>query len=183
MNSYADDMVVEINDNSMKALNDMATEQDKLEDDVRQQEASLKLTKKSLYNVKQKSLPELMKSLGMADFTTTSGLRIKLTEEMSASLKGKYKEPALDWLEKSGNGSIIQNDIVAAFKKGDEDKAQALVDELANRGFVVSYDQNIHTGTFKSLIKELLENGEEVPIEELGIITWEQTNVTRVTPA
>jgi len=140
-----------------------------LEDDV-------KRAKKEYIQLSQIDLPEAMQEVGMQSFTLSDGSSISVKDQMRASLPKKNKAEVANWLKEHGAGSLIKDTVVVEFQKGDNSRAEELVDLLIDNGFSNFYeDININTGSLKALAKERLAQGEDVPLELMGIFMYQES--------
>jgi hypothetical protein len=148
-----------------------------LEREVQAQEDALKVTKEKLRGVQEKDLPEAMASAGMKEFKLLNGAKVSIKEDISASLSGEKKTAAIAWLTEHGYQDIVSCDVTVGFRKGEEERARTVARDLVDKGFVPKLDQNVNTATLKSLIRELMEQGIEVPLETLGAYQWKKAIV------
>lgn len=139
------------------------------ESEVADLEERLKAAKNRLKAVQEGALPEAMKAVGMTEFKTINGHSISVTETLYASIAAKNKAKAAQWLVNNNLAALVKEDLVVSFDKGQHDDVIALVDSLQKMGeYNISTSENINTGSVKSAIKELLEEGVDVPLELFG---------------
>lgn len=158
-------------DNSMQRLVSMAKEVIETERLVESLEENLSDLKKRLNKMKTVELPDQMAECGLSDFTTDTGFRITIDDFVAGSLpKDEMKrEAALRWLEENGASSLIKTEVSLQFGKSEHNRALSLVSELADKGYDVSSKMGIHPQTLIAHIKDRLRNGDEVPLETLGL--------------
>lgn len=83
------------------------------------------------------------------------------------------REAGFSWLEEAGHGDVIAVNVSVAFRRGEIEQAREL-QELIRTQFAgansheVSLSMGVPWGTLTALVKELIESGEEVPLEKLG---------------
>jgi len=174
MADYEDDMVP--GDNAVRNLAALAKLQVEHEESVARLGAELKAAKKVLASISQKELPEAMAATGMKEFTLDDGTKITVKAGMNVSLTGKYKLPAIDWLKAVGSDAIIESMVVIDCANVADAKTLAyeLTEELGREAGV---SESINTARFKAVVRERLADGENVPIEDLGVHTWAESNV------
>ena len=85
------------------------------------------------------------------------------------SLTGKHKQPAIDWLRQEGHDAVISRDFTAQFGRGEDQQADRLAKLLRQRKVAFKEAENVNTGTFKAIIKEMVEGGRRVPLVKLGV--------------
>lgn len=144
-----------------------------LQEAVDRIEAELAEAKQSLAEVQEQRGPELMSELRTKDFTTSSGIRVVVEEKLEHSLgrnDSARKARALQIMRNLKQGGAIRNVVIAEFSMGEDDKANALLTELKERGLMVTRDEMIHPSTLKSILMQLLRSGVQVPelVETFG---------------
>jgi hypothetical protein len=72
------------------------------------------------------------------------------------------------WLLDHEQSALVKEDVTIPFDKGDHDSMVALVNNLRDGGYSVEVSETINTGSVKSMIKEMLENGTDVPLDLFG---------------
>jgi hypothetical protein len=159
------------NDDSMQRLVSMAREVIETERLVEELEENLSDLKKRLNKMKTVDLPDQMAECGLSEFKTDTGFRISIEDFVSGSLPKdeRKRDAALKWLESNGAESLIKTEIALQFGKSEHNRALALVADLADKGYDVSSKMGIHPQTLIAHIKERLRNGDEVPLETLGL--------------
>lgn len=134
-------------------------------------ESELKTAQAALRITQEEELPDLMEQLGLRDFTTESGLVIRVKTNVFGSLP---KDPekrveALGWLEAQGYERLIKDSFNLDFDKGDHERAEALRSLLETAGYRFSRKMDVHHSTLKAFVRELLRDGNEVPMDLLGV--------------
>lgn len=124
-------------------------------------------------------LPLAMQEAELTEFKMEDGTIITVAEELqppSMAAKSADREPMLKWLDANSLGDAIKNSITILFTKGDKNVPiiKAELDKLK-----VAYEDfaTIHPSTLKALLKELLEKGDELPMEDLNIKMFRQSKV------
>ena len=132
----------------------------------------LKKANERIKDLAERDIPELMDSLGMAEFRTTAGFKIKVTKTIRASIPEAQKDAAMAWLDDNGHGGLIKRSIVVAFDRGDIEKAKKLQEQLEKKFENVRSDTKVEPSTLRAFIGEQLEKGENIPLPLFG--AWEQ---------
>lgn len=127
--------------NSMTVLVELANQQHEIEEQIIQKEAELKQLKQQLAVVAEDHLPSLMEELDMDRFETKDGLVVDVKETIHAHISQANKAAAYTWLRDNGHGSLIK----------------------------VRTTEGVHHSTLKSLVNELVADGEDFPQEEFGV--------------
>lgn len=133
------------------------------EAEIERREAALKQAQNQFRYISETAIPELMKSLGLVRFETTSGAKIELGEVVSATITQANKPKAFEWLEKNGHGGMIKRMIVVLFNREQEDAANDLQNDLRPKYPGVTQEKNVHSSTLKAWVTRRLAAGEAIP--------------------
>lgn len=157
----------------------MAQELVTLEKQIKDLEQLLKQLSGRANELKIKSLPDKMAEVGLSEFKTPQGDRIKVEDFVSGSLPKdpEKRSKAIATIESMGGESIIRNELLLAFEKSQHNEAMALADDLRQRGFAAEVTSGIHPQTYLAFVREHLRNGDEVDAEALGIFVGRKTKV------
>ena len=113
------------------------------------------------------AVPDLMDQLGMEEFTTTSGIRIKVGTKIRASINSQNQADAFRWLRENNHEALIKRELKLRFGMGEDALAQEAIDKLD--GLPVQDKSSVHNSTLVSFVGEMLRNGKEVPEELFNI--------------
>jgi hypothetical protein len=182
MEDFSDFDIVAPNKEQLKSIEQLAQKAYQLMGLIDTHEAALKAHKAELAELTHKLLPDAMTAAGTASFITTTGVKISIKEIVSGSLPKdeSRRSEALRWLENNGGLSIIKGSIEAQFERG-EDNAQKRnqTAEILNKlGIDFVENESVHPQTLAAFAREKLKNGEEVPLETLGLWAGRQAKVT-----
>ncbi len=146
-----------------------------LEKRIETGEAFLKDLKAKRHDINTKTMPDALASLGTTVFKISEGpfegwgVEIKPFVAGSLPKEEDKREAALDWVREHQASDIIKSQLAVEFDRGEDefaDKVKALLDELG-----VEYEASvgIHAMTLIAFANERMKNGEEVPLETLGL--------------
>lgn len=168
---YADYVTPEPGDNAMAQLSALAQEQADAEAEVARLQEELAKAQQRLRDVSEFKLPELMEELGMDEFKTRSGLRVKVEEKLRGNLSKARKPRAVEWLDGHGGSALVKRLFTIKFDKGEEAWAKKFAADLKKRKKPVRCEitEDVNTNTFVAHCRRLLEEGEDVPLEDLGL--------------
>lgn len=155
--------------NSMSALASLAQQQAEIEHEMLEAERALKALKQRHSTIADELLPELMDELGIDKFETKDGLKIDVSEKIRASISKANQPAAFAWLEEHGHAGLIKAEIKVAFAKGDVETAAAVSNMLQIEGFDPEAKYGVHPQTLGAWVREMLEEGEDIPIDILGV--------------
>lgn len=175
-------------------LVELATEYDALTKTLEDCERIQAESKKRLEFISTRRMPDLMQELGYEDMRLQNGKRIimkhvvrasipslsaigKVKDPLEAAQKQKRREDALAWLRERGLGDLIKNEVSVLFPAGQEENALSLSDELDNQGYNVARDETVNTATLTAQVRDLLQRGEEVPMDILGVSSFDSCEI------
>ena len=166
---YEEDIAVVVTADDLKNISNLAHDVIEGEKTVDKIEDELKAAKAKLRAVQEGTLPEAMKAVGMTSFKTTDGHSIEVKETLYASIAKKNMEEAIAWLVDNELSALVKSDVTIPFDKGEQEKMQQFLEfleehQVQNR--IVT--ETVNTMSVKAAIKELLEDGVEVPLELFG---------------
>ena len=157
---------------SMQRMMRMAAEMIETESMIAGMEETLKDLKSRLTHLKTLELPDLMAENGCSTFThAETGMTIEVGEFVAGAL---VKDPvqrkaALDWLAANGAADSIKTEVSVEFGKNEHNMAKDLSAKLKQDGYFVNDVETIHHQTLLAFVREKMHNGEEVPLESLGL--------------
>jgi hypothetical protein len=152
---------------SLKDLVVAGLEQTHLEDLVSELEEQLKQAKDKLCLQSTMILPNMMAEVGLESFTLPGGRKISIENKVYAKLPADTYN-AFSWLREHGMDGVIKTQVVLDFGTGEDDKVHAAQDALMAMGLVPMVKSTIHHMTLKALVKEQLEKGTGIPLDDFG---------------
>ncbi len=156
---------------------DLQTKKDKLKKDTTANNIAMEKIRGG--KGQEGELPQAMQEAEIDEFKLNNGATISVDDviEMpSMAADSEKRDPMIKWLEGNGHGGMVKNVVTIYFDKGDTKIKD--VDELIKKlELTADTFAAVHSGALKALIKGLLEEGADVPMEELGISTYRQSKV------
>jgi predicted DNA-binding protein (UPF0251 family) len=131
-------------------------------------EAQLKEAKRVLRRIEELDIPTLMDEVGLEQVTMADGMKLSVKETLYASIAAKNKSKAAQWLIEHNQASLVKEDVVVPFDRGQLELVAALESTLNAQGYTYKVQESMNTASVKAAIKELLEQGIEVPLELFG---------------
>lgn len=157
---------------AMQRMMRMAAEMIETESMIDGMEETVKDLKSRLTYLKTSELPDLMAENGLTSFThSDTGQTVEVSDFVAGSL---VKDPAarktaLDWLAANGAAESIKTQVSVEFGKSEHNRAKDLAAKLQQDGYFVQDIETIHNQTLLAFVREKMQNGEEVPVESLGL--------------
>jgi hypothetical protein len=136
---------------------------------VERLEEELKKAKKVHTETAEQAIPNLMDSLGITEFSTTEGFKIKIKESVHASINKDNSQAALAWVEAHGYGRMIKNQFTVTYPTDQGEIAEALRKYLEENHANYKQKESIHPSTLKAWARELLEEGKDIPLELIAV--------------
>jgi hypothetical protein len=168
----------EISDEQAKSVADIAIRLKNKQKDVQTLEEALAKAKEDLKRLEEIDLPDAMDSIGMKDFTLSSGEKISVKDTIAASIKGENKEPAYLWLVNNGHGDLIKTEIKTQLGRGEFEKAQKICESLKQSfGIIAQATQSVHYQTLSAWAREQLEAGVNIPKDLLGVFIGRKATI------
>lgn len=164
----------------LSSLLNLAQELVDIEGQVKDLEQLLKKLSGRANELKTKTLPDKMAEVGLTEFKTPRGDRIKVEDYVAGSLPKEDPEKrarALAKVIEMGGEGIIENELSLRFERSQHNEAMALADDLRQKGFDVQVTSGIHYQRLLGFVREHLRNGDEVDAEALGIFVGRKTKV------
>lgn len=126
----------------------------------------------ALRQTREVDLPEAMRAAGIAAFALTDGTTIKVEDKLIGTML--TNADGLAWVEEHGGAALIKTTLELEMDRGDIADARALLAELrahrlANRFKKLDLKEFVHHSTIGSFARELVERGEDPPLEKLGV--------------
>ena len=165
-------------------VNTIASECVKLkqkEDEIAQLEEQLKNKKNEADYISSNVIPELLAEQGLSEIKLADGSKVSVKKEFRATVpKDDVKrEAALQWLRTNGLGDIIKNNVSVTFGKGEDDKAQRLLDLAAENGYEPQQKSDVSWNTLTALYRERVEAGLDMPSDCFSLWIKDKTKISR----
>lgn len=142
-----------------------------LETEISAAEDALKEKKKERDRIATVDLPEAMDDMDLETFALKDGTSVSVREEMFASLPKKRMDEIEEYLRSIGAQDLVRHEVGLTFGPGEDDVADGVLSILRERYSEHGpFDRvNVNTASVKALVREMLERGEDVPLELLGV--------------
>ena len=183
----------EVNDMMLKDSNDLldnieittiAAECVKLkqkEDEIAAIEEQLKTKKAEADDIGSRVIPELLAEQGLSEIKLADGSKVSVRKEFRATVPkdDMKREAALQWLRDQGLGDIIKNNVTVSFGKGEDDKAEQLLNLAAENGFEPQQKSDVAWNTLSALYQERVEAGLDMPSDSFSLWIKDKTKISR----
>lgn len=140
-------------------------------------EAELTKRKETVRQYAEVQIPELMASMGVAEITTSGGLKVKVRRSYSAAPLVENREAAYDWLEKNGHGGLVKRSIEVGFSVKEGEVAMELMGELQGRFENVKGGRKVEPASLRAWAKQQFETGVEFPRELFNARAFDKAEI------
>lgn len=154
---------------AIKQLSDLSDKLLDAERQVAEAEDALKKAQDHRRDIAERQIPELMDQMGLEEYKTNAGLKVKVKEIIRTSIPQKHKDKAFKWLEDNGHGGLIKRTLSVAFARDEQERAAAAQAELKKHFANVKQDMKVEPSTLRSFVSHQLAEGEEIPEDLFGV--------------
>ena len=152
-----------------------------LQDDIDRAEEHVDNLKKMADDISSRVIPELLAEQGLSSLKLADGSSVTVKREYRCTLPKEEarREAAYNWLRDNGLGDIIKNNVSVTFGRGEDNKAQQLLDLAASNGFNPQQKSDVAWNTLTALFQERVESGLDMPSEVFSTWIKDTTKITR----
>ena len=153
----------------------------KKEDEIADLEEQLKKKKEEADFISSNVIPELLAEQGLSEIKLSDGSKVSVKKEFRATVPkdDTKRENALQWLRDQGLGDIIKNNVSVSFGKGEDDKAEQLLNLAAENGFEPQQKSDVSWNTLTALYRERVEAGLDMPSDCFSLWIKDKTKISR----
>jgi F0F1-type ATP synthase delta subunit len=175
-----DAAALQVADNDLQGIAQMARRAKSLEKEIEDYEAELKQRKEQFRKLTEEAIPEALTGLGLKSFKMEDGSSIEVKAFYSASITEARRAEAFQWLRENGYDDIIKNTISVRFGRGEEALCAQAVATLREGGYPVEQAEKVEPMTLKAWVKEQVEKGREFPSELFGAYIGQKATIKSV---
>ena len=152
-----------------------------LQDDIERAEEHVNNLKKMADDISSRVIPELLAEQGLTSLKLADGSSVTVKREYRCTLpkEDERRQSAYNWLRENGLGDIIKNNVIVTFGRGEDDKAQRLLDLAASNGFEPNQKSDVAWNTLTALFQERVESGLDMPSDVFSTWIKDTTKITR----
>ena len=153
----------------------------KKEDEVAELEDKLKAKKEERDDISSRVIPELLQEQGLSEIKLADGSKVSVKKEFRATLPKDdlRREAAYQWLRDQNLGDIIKNNVTVSFGKGEDNKANQLVDLAVANGFTPQQKSDVAWNTLTALYEERVKAGLDMPSDVFHLWIKDKTKISR----
>jgi len=159
----------------IQQLSSYCLELQALEDDISSKEEELKKQKEKADKIASEIIPNMLAEQGLSSLKLADGSGVEVRKTYSCTVKKDSLQSAYQWLRDNGLGDIIKNEVFVTFGKGEDNKAEQLLDLAAQEGFEPQQKSKVEPMTLKALYRERIEAGLDMPSASFNLFVKDQT--------
>ena len=151
------------------------------EDMIKSAEKHLQDLKAKADDIGSRVIPELLAEQGLTSLKLADGSSVSVKKEYRCTLPkdDSKREQCYKWLRDNQLGDIIKNNVSVTFGRGEDDKAQQLLDLAAANGFEPQQKSDVAWATLTALFRERIESGLDMPSDVFSTWIKDKTKITR----
>ena len=174
-----DDQQQLIEKTDIQTLASFCRELQGIENDIDSLEQQLKAKKEAADKISSEVIPNLLAEQGLASLKLADGSGVEVKKTYSCTVKKDSVESAYTWLRNNGLGDLIKNEVAVQFGKGEDNKAEQLLNLAAEEGYEPTQKQKVEPMTLKALYRERIEAGLDMPSDFFHTFVKDQTKISR----
>lgn len=175
---FEDDSTPAISDTQLKSVAECAARFIALRDKLDKYAAWAKEKGAELRAIEEVELPDLMDACGMKKFTLTTGDVVEIKSIVAGSIPKSRLEEALQWLRDNGHSGLIKRKIEVALERGKDALGDKVIAQLKKLGVTVKTSDSVHAQTLGAWAREMIAEGETIPLDTLGIYVGRRATVS-----
>ena len=150
-----------------------------LEDDIAAKEEELNKQKEQADKIASEIIPTMLAEQGLSSLKLADGSAVEVGKSYSCTVKKDNIESAYKWLRENGLGDLIKNEISVQFGKGEDNKAEQLLDLAVSNGYEPQQKSKVEPMTLKALYRERIEAGLDMPSDSFHLFVKDKTKISR----
>jgi len=150
-----------------------------LEDEISTKEEETKALKEKADKIASEIIPNMLAEQGLSSLKLADGSAVEVRKSYSCTIKKDGTDAAYKWLRENGLEDIIKNEVFVTFGKGEDNKAQDLLDLAEQSGYEPQQKQKVEPMTLKALFRERIEAGLDMPSDSFHLFVKDQTKISR----
>ena len=152
-----------------------------LDKQLEHQENVMKELKNQRDKISSETIPAILAEQGLQSLKLADGTVLEVNKKYSCTLPKdpQKKASAYQWLRDQGLGDIIKNEVAVTFGKGEDNKAQSLIDLAVANGYEPSQKSDVAWNTLTALYEERVKAGLDMPSDVFHLWIKDKTKISR----
>ena len=149
------------------------------EEEIAELEEQIKKKREKADKISSEIIPNMLAEQGISSLKLADGSSVDVRKSYNCTIKKDEMESAYNWLRENQLGDIIKNEVSVQFGRGEDNKAEQLLDLAAQEGYEPSQRSKVEPMTLKALYRERVEAGLDMPSQFFNIFIKDQTKIGR----
>ena len=149
------------------------------EEEIAELEEQIKKKREKADKISSEIIPNMLAEQGISSLKLADGSSVDVRKSYNCTIKKDEMESAYNWLRENQLGDIIKNEVSVQFGKGEDNKAEQLLNLAAQEGYEPSQRSKVEPMTLKALYRERVEAGLDMPSQFFNIFIKDQTKISR----
>ena len=149
------------------------------EEEIAELEEQIKKKREKADKISSEIIPNMLAEQGISSLKLADGSSVDVRKSYNCTIKKDEMESAYNWLRENQLGDIIKNEVSVQFGKGEDNKAEQLLNLAAQEGYEPSQRSKVEPMTLKALYRERVEAGLDMPSQFFNIFIKDQTKIGR----
>ena len=150
-----------------------------VEDHIELLEKEVKIQKEKADKIASEIIPNMLAEQGLSSLKLADGSAVEVGKSYSCTIKKDGTDAAYQWLRENGLEDIIKNEVFVTFGKGEDNKAEQLLNLAAQEGFEPQQKSKVEPMTLKALYRERIEAGLDMPSDSFNLFVKDRTKISR----
>ena len=163
----------------IQQLSGYCLELQSLEDQIQSKEEEMKKLKEQADKIASEIIPNMLAEQGLSSLKLADGSAVEVGKSYSCTVKKDNIESAYQWLRENGLGDLIKNEVFVTFGKGEDNKAEQLLNLAVQEGFEPQQKSKVEPMTLKALYRERVEAGLDMPSDSFHLFVKDKTKISR----
>jgi cysteinyl-tRNA synthetase len=169
------------NTDTLTAIVELVNEVNSLEEEMATLQAQLERASKQHKQIIESQLPDLMESAELSTIQITSGETISVEKKIRAHIKEENQETAHTWLRDHEYGYLLKRVFRIQFSAGNDEEAELVKNILKEHDEKIEVEDktSVHPSTLAAFVKEIMEEGVDIPTEPFGILNQKFAKIVK----
>lgn len=148
------------------------------QEQVSKLEEAYKLAKAVLDQIQCIELPDLLQEMGLEEFTTSSGLKVRLKSDVKVNITKENLPAAVRWMDEHGFGDLVKRAFHIQFGRDEAELAKKFASQLAEQaGLDVEEGLKIEPSTLKKFVRGQIADGGDLPTDLINVFEFRLAEV------
>ena len=149
------------------------------EEEIAELEEQIKKKREKADKISSEIIPNMLAEQGISSLKLADGSSVDVRKSYNCTIKKDEMESAYNWLRENQLGDIIKNEVSVQFGKGEDNKAEQLLNLAEQEGYEPTQKQKVEPMTLKALFRERVEAGLDMPSQYFNVFIKDQTKIGR----